>query len=135
MPQPFTLLDAGTVVETEAAVVDGRVVLSGGPGVLGWELKEAGLCRGDVCIPVRDPDALSSDGGIDLGEFARLLGRPLAVDAAERVAALAEAPADRTAELASLQAPDFTLPDLDGNLHSLSEHRGKKVLLIAYASW
>ena len=26
-------------------------------------------------------------------------------------------------------------PDLEGKLHSLSDHRGKKVLLVAYASW
>ena len=32
-------------------------------------------------------------------------------------------------------APDFTLPDLAGHMHSLSDYRGKKVLLIAYASW
>ena len=32
-------------------------------------------------------------------------------------------------------APDFTLPDLEGRLHSLSEHRGKKVLLVTWASW
>ncbi|MCH7868912.1 MAG: redoxin domain-containing protein [Myxococcales bacterium] len=38
-------------------------------------------------------------------------------------------------ELAGLAAPDFSLPDLEGTLHSLSDHRGKKVLLIAYASW
>ena len=48
---------------------------------------------------------------------------------------LGNAASDRAAALASLEAPDFTLPDLDGRLHSLSEHRGKKVLLIAYASW
>src|SRR5439155_1238873 len=29
----------------------------------------------------------------------------------------------------------FTLADLDGRLHTLSNHRGKKVLLVAYASW
>ena len=30
---------------------------------------------------------------------------------------------------------DLSLPDLDGRLHSLAEHRGTKVLLVAYASW
>ena len=40
-----------------------------------------------------------------------------------------------TAQLASLEAPDFTLPDLDGNLHSLSNYRGRKVLLATYGSW
>ena len=32
-------------------------------------------------------------------------------------------------------APDFSLPDLSGRRHSLSGQRGKKALLIAYASW
>ena len=30
------------------------------------------------------------------------------------------------------KAPDFTLPDQDGNMHSLSEYRGKKVILYFY---
>ena len=30
------------------------------------------------------------------------------------------------------QAPDFTLPDQDGNMHFLSEYRGKKVILYFY---
>ena len=33
------------------------------------------------------------------------------------------------------RAPDFALPDLAGELHTLSEHRGKKVLLATWASW
>ncbi|UOF89521.1 redoxin domain-containing protein [Fodinisporobacter ferrooxydans] len=30
---------------------------------------------------------------------------------------------------------DFALPDLDGNLVSLQEYRGKKVLIFMWASW
>ena len=30
------------------------------------------------------------------------------------------------------KAPDFTLPDQNGNLHSLSDYRGKKVILYFY---
>ncbi len=48
---------------------------------------------------------------------------------------LGEAAADRASQLASGEAPDFTLPDLQGRLHSLSDYRGKKVLLVTYASW
>jgi hypothetical protein len=61
--------------------------------------------------------------------------RPLAVDREEGVAYLGAAAAVRAARLASLEAPDFSLPDLDGRAHSLSEHRGRKVLLVAHASW
>ena len=137
MTSSFTLIDDGRAVEVEALVADGRVALApaGVEASLGWELKPQGLCRGDVCIPVRDPDALRTPDGLDLAELARVLGRPLALDADEGAAALAEAPADRAAVLSSLEAPDFKLPDLDGLLHSLSDHRGKKVLLVAYASW
>jgi hypothetical protein len=61
--------------------------------------------------------------------------RPLAVDRDERVACLGVAAAARAAALASLEAPDFALPDLAGRVHTLAEHRGRKVLLVAWASW
>jgi hypothetical protein len=62
-------------------------------------------------------------------------GRPVALDDAERVAYLGVSAEERGRQLASLEAPDFTLPDLDGCLHSLSDHRGAKVFLVAYGSW
>jgi peroxiredoxin len=37
--------------------------------------------------------------------------------------------------LASAEAPDLKLPDLDGNLFSLSSLRGQKVLLYAWAPY
>jgi hypothetical protein len=86
-------------------------------------------------VPVRDRAGLAGASGIDLAAFARALDRPLALDASERAAALGFSAEERRAALASLEAPDFALPDLAGRLHRLSEHRGKKVLLIAYASW
>ena len=61
--------------------------------------------------------------------------RPLAVDHEERVACLGVGPATRSAALASLEAPDFALPDLAGRVHTLVEQRGRKVLLVAWASW
>jgi hypothetical protein len=59
----------------------------------------------------------------------------VAVDLDEHAAYLGISAAERAKALASLEAPDFTLPDLDGRPHSLSAQRGKKVLLVAYASW
>jgi hypothetical protein len=62
-------------------------------------------------------------------------GRPVALDEAEHVAYLGVSAEERGRRLASLEAPDFTLPDLDGRLHSLADHRGAKVFLVAYGSW
>jgi len=137
MSQPFTLIEDGTTHSLEANIADGRVGLSPAEveQTLGWALKPEGLCRGDVCVPVRDGDDLLSDSGIDLEKLALKLGLPLALDAESGAAALGSSAEDVGARLASLEAPDFSLPDLSGKLHSLSEHRGKKVLLIAYASW
>jgi hypothetical protein len=73
--------------------------------------------------------------GAALVKRAEASGRPVAVDLDARAAYLGVSAAERAKALASLEAPDFTLPDLDGRPHSLSEYRGKKVLLVAYASW
>jgi hypothetical protein len=113
--ETFTLVLESTAVEGPARVVDGRARLR----------------------PGRAWDAL---GGVlaveaDLEEVAARLDRPLAVDLDERVAFLGVSARVRALRLASLEAPDFTLPDLDGRRHSLAEHRGKKVFLVAYASW
>jgi hypothetical protein len=101
----------------------------------GWTLKPQGLCKGDLCVTLRERRGLLDEDGVDLAVFAQSAGLPLVLDAREGVAVLGESAAARGSRLASLEAPDFTLPDLAGRLHSLSEHRGKKVLLIAYASW
>jgi len=74
-------------------------------------------------------------GEVDLAELAEALDRPLAVDLDERAVYLGVSARQRASALASLEAPDFTLPDVEGRLHSLSAHRGTKVLLVVYASW
>jgi hypothetical protein len=104
-------------------------------GALGWTAKPEGLCRGEVCIPTASRPELVNETGIDLAAFAELVGRPLVLDSGERAAALGASASEQATLLASGVAPDFSLPDLNGELHTLSEHRGKKVLLIAYASW
>ncbi len=73
--------------------------------------------------------------GFERARRAQDAGRPVALDLDERAAYLGVPAAVRAAALVSLEAPDFTLPDLDGRPHTLSAHRGAKVLLVAYASW
>jgi hypothetical protein len=132
----FTLIDDGVPHDLDAVVRDGRVFLSPSAlAELGWELHPEGLCREGLCIPVPSDAALDGPDGVDLAALARLLDRPLALDLDERAACLGVSAGERQRALRSLVAPDFALPDLGGRLHRLSEHRGKKVLLVAYASW
>jgi hypothetical protein len=135
--RPVTLIDEARPSTVEARVrPDGlRLAPAEVARALGWELRPEGLCRGDVCVPVRDRAMLVDDDGISLAALARVLDRPLAVDVDEGVAVLGASAAGRAARLASREAPDLTLPDLDGRLHSLRDQRGKKTLLIAWASW
>jgi len=73
--------------------------------------------------------------GVERAGHAQGAGRPVALDLDERAAYLGVPASARAATLASLEAPDFALPGLDGRPHTLSAHRGTKVLLVAYASW
>ncbi len=133
----LTLIDDGRTVETTARFDDAGIRLAPEDltADLGWALKEEELCKGDICVPVRARADLLNADGVDLQAFADLLGRPLAIESGEGLAVLGASAKVRGAQLASQVAPNFVLPDLEGKLHSLSEHRGKKVLLVAYASW
>jgi hypothetical protein len=133
----FTIVDAERAVPVEARVAGDRVLLdpAGLKDRLGWEIHDGQLCNDAMCIPLTDERALVRDGGVDLHALAGVFDRPLALDVAEGAAFLGSSARERSQALAARQAPDFALPDLDGRLHTLREHRGKKVLLVAWASW
>ena len=135
-----TLLHEQTEITAETArVKDGDLWLSSRDLELatGWSMKPEGFCLGDVCVPV--PTANRStyvDGdAVNAAAFWRRLGNPIAHDASGEIWALGTGASDRASALQSLEAPDFALPDLSGVTHTLSEHRGKKVLLVTWASW
>jgi hypothetical protein len=103
----------------------------------GWTLKPEGLCRAETCVPVpadRRREFVDGDA-VDAARFWRHMGHPVAHDRAGETWVLGTGAGERARALASLEAPDFTLPDLDGRLHSLTDHRGAKVLLVTWASW
>jgi len=129
-----TIIDETRATEVDGAAGDGAIRVDPGAlrTALGWELRAEGLCRGSVCVPA---PGLVRDGTVDLADVAARLDRPLALDAGERVACLGASAAARGARLASLEAPDFTLPDLAGKPFTLSSQRGRKVFLLAWASW
>lgn len=103
----------------------------------GWVAKPEGLCRGPVCVPLpvgREREFVDA-GRIDVAALWRHLGQPAVSSEAGDVWVLGQSARDRAAALASLEAPDFALPDPTGRVHRLSDHRGKKVLLVTWASW
>lgn len=105
---------------------------------LGWQLKPAGLCRGELCIPIppgRRASFVRADGAINLAALARHRGQAVVHDDRGTVWVLGRPEEDRASLTASAVAPDFTLPDLSGHVHSLSTYRGRKVLLASWASW
>lgn len=103
----------------------------------GWTIRPEGLCRGPVCVPLPpgQKDAFVRDGAVNVAAFWRHMGAPLAASDSGDVWVLGEDVNSRARQLESLEAPDFSLPDRDGQLHRLSGFRGQKVFLATWASW
>ena len=96
----------------------------------GWQLKPEGACQGDVCIPLQRP----AGDPVDVEAVAKAIGMPLVCAPEHGLWALGPASVGSRA-LASAQAPDLRLPDLDGRQFKLSSLRGQKVLLYAWAPY
>ncbi len=133
-----TWIDAEHGARDVAARIEGDRVLVD-PAALeattGWVLKPEGLCRESVCVPVRDRDALVVDGAIDAGAFAAALHRPAVIDPSEGLVALGVPAAERVAAMETLEAPDFELPDVEGETFRYSSLGKRKTLVVTWASW
>lgn len=102
----------------------------------GWQWKPEGLCHEDTCVPLpRGAAGLLQGDRLDLAAMWRHMGQPVVHDDEGSTWVLGTGAAQRADALASLQAPDFELPDLDGHVHRLSDYRGRKVFLATWASW
>src|SRR5437588_11915559 len=105
-----------------------------------FEVKPQGVCRDELCFPL--PKAkreafIHKDGGqiwFNMTAFAELVHQPVAHDATLGTWYFGLR-SDQRQQLSSLQSPDFILPDLQGKPHRLSDFRGKKILLVTWASW
>jgi hypothetical protein len=97
----------------------------------GWEVKPEGACKGDRCVPVGGLG--SGEGRVDVTAFAAQLGMPIAADDEHGLWALGPESGGRV--LASAQFPDVVLSDFDGRSFDVALLRGRKVLLVAWASY
>ena len=97
----------------------------------GWSIKPEGACKDDRCVP------LPSGGGMGLAVDARILaerlGMPLVHDEPSGLWSVGPEAGGRA--LTTARAPELALPDLNGDEFHLSSLRGRKVLLVAWASW
>lgn len=96
----------------------------------GWQIKPEGACKGDVCIPLK---AQPGDT-VNVADLAEQMGLPLVADASHGLWALGPESIGGRA-LTTAEAPDLTLPDLDGRPFRLSSLRGQKVLIYAWAPY
>lgn len=105
-----------------------------------FEVKPQGVCRKELCFPIpktRKLEFLRDSAGkqwFNLLAFANLVHQPVSHDESLSVWYFGLR-SDQRQTLASLEAPNFTLPDMEGKLHSLLDFRGKKVFLVTWASW
>jgi hypothetical protein len=135
--ETYTIIDGERAVPIGARRSGSSVLLdaAGVKDALGWEIHDGLLCNDSMCIPLASEASVVREGAIDLAGLARAMDRAVAVDVEERAAFLGSSARERGQALASQHAPDFALPDLAGRTHTLGEHRGKKILLVAWASW
>jgi hypothetical protein len=107
----------------------------------GFLLKPEGACLGDVCVPFPEAERhiffrnLDGQTYFNLSALARVLEQPTVCDVARGIWAFGPSPASQRKVLRTLEAPNFTLPDWNGTIRSLAEFRGRKVLLLTWASW
>jgi peroxiredoxin len=97
--------------------------------VWGWEVKPVGACKDDRCVPL----PARTDDQVDVVDLAQRLGMAVAHDEEHGLWAIGPAGGGRF--LDSAVCPEIVLPDLDGNDFAVSSLRGKKVLLVTWASW
>ena len=142
--EPVTVLYNDSVITVERTLADPNdlwVLPEDLPRVNGFELKPEGACLDELCVPVlqdRDSEMFVTRGGegwFNVTELARKLEQAYVADHDHRVWSFGEIPVTRTQFLRSAMAPDFELPNREGTLVRLSDFRGKKVLIVTWASW
>lgn len=108
------------------------------PRVNDFVLKPEGACLDDLCIPVAgDRLVVERDGEswFSLSGFADKLSQAVVHDAERVVWSFGTIPVVAAPFHERAVAPDFVLPDREGDPVRLSDFRGHKVLLLTWASW
>jgi hypothetical protein len=148
---PLALCAAETTVVYDGVVTKVREALPAEPDlwltlpdltqVSGFVLKAQGACLNELCVPIpkqREQAFLRRQARrkwFNLSELARILRQPVVHEIANSIWLFGSRPDPRMKYIDTLDAPNFTLPDWKGAARSLADFRGKKVLLVTWASW
>src|ERR1700736_6881564 len=141
---PVTVLYQDRVVTLDRTLNDPNdlwVLPQDLPRVNDFHLKPEGACLAELCIPIRqdrDSDIFitrARQGWLNVSAFARRLQQADVVDKEHAIWSFGDIPVARSAFLEAAMAPDFALPNREGQLVRLSDFRGKKVLIVTWASW
>ncbi len=133
-PTAATVLYDDTVIQLDKVRPDSNdlwVRSSDLPRINQFELKPQGACRADMCIPIAKN--LKNGAWFNLSGFARKVHQTVVADSG--VWSFGEIPVIRGSFYNSRIAPDFAVPDRKGQTVHLSDFRGKKVLVVTWASW
>ncbi len=104
-------------------------------------LKPEGACLDDLCVPVNQEASSDivvqrdNETWFSVTAFAKLMQQEYVVDHATKTWSFASIPVTRSSFLQQAKAPNFTLPDRQGNMVSLDQFLGRKVMILSWASW
>ena len=101
--------------------------------VNGFVLKPQGACRADLCIPI--PKTMARGEYFNLTAFAKKAGQAVVAEPDAKVWSFGEMQALGGGLASSRIAPDFEVPDRLGRPVHLAGFRGKKALVVTWASW
>lgn len=109
-----------------------RVPVDEFTALTGWEAKPEGMCRGEVCVPA--PGAL--DGAtVNVDIAAAKLGMPVVHDPDHGVWALGVATATGRALASARAVFPSSLVDAAGRAFDFASLRGRRMIMVAWASW
>lgn len=106
----------------------------------GFDLKPSGACYEslNICIPLFEKgftQKLPDGKWLNVSKLAERLDQACISNDDKTVWSLGLIPEARNSMIETGMAPDFEITDIHGNLVRLSDFRGKKVLIVTWATW
>lgn len=106
----------------------------------GFDLKKSGACFDplNICIPLLEDGFIQEEIGqqwFNVSKLSSKLEQACVANEDKAVWSLGLIPEARKAMLKSSTAPDFEIEDINGETIRLSNFKGKKVLIVTWATW